>query len=379
MFSKPKVVANEPLVEKHVQKLAERMDSFANRTTHSAGESSVLNLGAAFTAMTMDIITEYMMGRSYNNLAVPDFNEGMMGVISNMGKTWRTAKHLPWILPILTSMPHWIVATMDEKTGLVLDFLDSCSAHAKEVVSTYQTDTIRSAYKDKFIHQILSHPALPPSEKSLQRLSDDLQTAMGAGFETTAQVLRVFTFHVYSNASMLTRLRSELAHRPSDTNLDQLPYLTAAITEALRLSPGVATRQARVSPSAPIQYCGWTIPPGTPVGMTTLLLHHDPGMYPDPKRFDPSRWLADPPGKEVEMGGRCFAPFGRGTRMCLGMHLAWLELYRTVAMLVMNYDLEFVGTTIEDVECRSDCFAVGTTGKTGVKVTVRRVGESGDM
>ena len=52
--------------------------------------------------------------------------------------------------------------------------------------------------------------------------------------------------------------------------------------------------------------------------------------------------------------------------------LAWAELYLTVATVFSRFDFEFSGTGLEDVECRSDQFAVGTTGKNGVKVAVKR-------
>lgn len=63
----------------------------------------------------------------------------------------------------------------------------------------------------------------------------------------------------------------------------------------------------------------WKIPAGTPVGMTTILMHLDEKVYPDPLRFDPQRWI-DGEGKAGGHAlGRYFAPFSRGTRICLGM------------------------------------------------------------
>lgn len=78
---------------------------------------------------------------------------------------------------------------------------------------------------------------------------------------------------------MLNRLRTELSSKGiqmSDESdhclsmLEQLPYLTAVNTEGLRLSPGVATRQARLAPDRELVYKEWVIPKGTPVGMTTF-------------------------------------------------------------------------------------------------------------
>jgi cytochrome P450 len=93
------------------------------------------------------------------------------------------------------------------------------------------------------------------------------------------------------------------------------------LTEGLRLSPAIATRAARIS-DRDLFYGGqWRIPAGTPVGMTTLLMHTDEALYPDPMRFDPERWMVVDPNTKLRVveRRRWFAPFSRGTRVCLGM------------------------------------------------------------
>jgi len=172
------------------------------------------------------------------------------------------------------------------------------------------------------VHEILDSK-LPPSEKEFDRVFDDLSTVTGAGFETTASVLRLILFHLFSTADILQRLRTELATasvtspQPLDLKtLEQLPYLTAILMEGLRLSPAIATRMARISPDNGIIYGQWRIPPGTPVGMTLILMHTDETLYPEPMRFNPERWMYPAAQKKVD---KTFVPFSKGTRNCLGM------------------------------------------------------------
>jgi cytochrome P450 len=63
-------------------------------------------------------------------------------------------------------------------------------------------------------------------------------------------------------------------------------------------------------------YEHWSIPKGTPVGMTTLLMHMNEDLYPEPTRFIPDRWTDIEKRKKAE---KTYAPFSRGTRICLGM------------------------------------------------------------
>jgi cytochrome P450 len=170
------------------------------------------------------------------------------------------------------------------------------------------------------VHEILDSK-LPSHDKTHQRIFEDVSSVSGAGFETIGGALRLIFFHVFSSAKILRRLRSELESaktRHDDVMqlrvLEQLPYLTSTIKEGLRLSPGIATRMARIAPDRDLFYNGWRIPAGQPVGMTTILLHTDERFYSDPHSFSPERWMEGCKNAET-----AYAPFSKGTRICLGM------------------------------------------------------------
>ena len=159
-------------------------------------------------------------------------------------------------------------------------------------------------------------------------MSEEVASITGAGFESTAAVMRVILYHLYSNPDVLTRLRAELREAggcqpsgsfPADLDwvkLQQLPYLTGVLHEGLRLSPALASRMARVAPDRDLFYDQWRIPKGTPVGMTTILMHYDEKLYPEPESFVPDRWVDLEVRKKAD---KTYAPFSRGTRNCLGM------------------------------------------------------------
>jgi cytochrome P450 len=187
-----------------------------------------------------------------------------------------------------------------------------------------------SAQDDKvfrtIVHEIVDSN-LPTAEKALGRVVDDVTTVTGAGFETTANVLRLVFYHVFSNASILQRLRAELASAgglPKSSpqmkvelrTLEQLPYLTSILMEGMRLSPAIASRMTRIAPDRDIVYGEWNIPAGTPVGMMTLLMHTGETLYPEPMRFEPERWMDLDARKKAD---KTYVPFSKGTRNCLGM------------------------------------------------------------
>uniref|UniRef100_M8C813 Ent-kaurenoic acid oxidase 1 n=1 Tax=Aegilops tauschii TaxID=37682 RepID=M8C813_AEGTA len=78
---------------------------------------------------------------------------------------------------------------------------------------------------------------------------------------------------------------------------------------------------------------GYLIPKGWKVQLWYRSVHMDPQVYPDPKKFDPSRWEGPPPRAGT------FLPFGLGTRLCPGNDLAKLEISVFLHHFLLGYKL----------------------------------------
>ena len=164
------------------------------------------------------------------------------------------------------------------------------------------------------------------------------QIVVGAGTETTAWTLTATLFYTLHDADILLKLQRELGNaipnveeRVPSRALETLPYLNAVICEGLRLSYGVATRLQRVNPNGPllfrskvksaagsVQEISYDIPAGTPVGMTSVMIHMNPELFPRPREFDPERWL-DANGKRDRSLEKYLLSFSKGSRQCIGI------------------------------------------------------------
>lgn len=206
---------------------------------------------------------------------------------------------------------------------------------------------------------------VPPEEKSTPRLTEEALTLTGAGSLTTAHALDTTMYHLLANPECLGRLRKELekaipdaAVLPPVSELEQLPYLTAILCEGLRLGKSVPHRFARISPDTDYAYNGTVVPKGVPVGMSIIDILENEGIYPGPHVFDPERWVPfDAP--EVRRRRKFLVVFGGGTRMCVGLNLAWAELYLTVAAVVRRFGgtMKFHDVVFErDVKIVTDGF-----------------------
>ncbi|KAK7946092.1 Trichodiene oxygenase [Apiospora aurea] len=369
-FSKTSVAKRVGIIQRLASELCRKVDSFA------VSESSQISMSAAISAFVRDVSTEFVIGKQYHILDAQDLNADVAVLFQGTGNLWRRTKHIPWYGSLLRYMPTSLVKKTSNHgvTAFVFFLQDMMKVTSDYFVSLRSAATDPDAPRT-IVHEILDSE-LPPDEKSMGRVFQEVGTISGAGNETVAGCLSMILYHVYANQTILVRLRSELVaarHEPgpSLTVLENLPYLTAVLMEGLRLSPALATRAQRIAPDRDLVYNGQVIPAGTPVGMTTLLMHTDPDIYPDPTCFDPERWVDMDVRRKAE---KTYAPFGRGTRMCLGMYLAWAELYMVVSTLVERFDLEFDPAALGDLECTSDEFLIGTTKRNGLRAYVKRVG-----
>lgn len=241
----------------------------------------------------------------------------------------------------------------------------------------------KSATHSTIFHSILDSD-LPPREKELSRLWQEGQTIVGAGTETTAWTMSVIAFHVLANPKIMERLQLELKGvmkegKATCNQLEQLPFFSAVISEGLRLSYGVTTHLQRVSPDQVMKFQDWDIPPGvslpihldvnltssqTPVGMTSVLIHLNPTIFPDPHEFRPERWLLNP------RLSRYLVSFSKGSRQCLGMNLAYAEIYLCLANLFYSFpNMKLHETTKKDVEIQADNYITKASGR-GVRVVL---------
>jgi cytochrome P450 len=168
-------------------------------------------------------------------------------------------------------------------------------------------------------------------------LLNTLAALLLAGFETTATTIAWLGSEVSRCPQVIDRL--EQAARDADD-----VYIDAVIAETLRLrTPGIFTLRLVAKPFA---LDGLELAPGTLLGLFLSLTHRRPDVYPDPERFDPSRFVAQRPDPY------CWVPFGGGTRRCLGAAFSMFEV-RTIMRTMFRRARFRVATTPPESYSRS--------------------------
>lgn len=184
-----------------------------------------------------------------------------------------------------------------------------------------------------------------------RQVRDEAITLFLAGHETTAVAL-AWTFYLLSQhpqalAALHAELDAVLAGRlPTADDLPRLAYTRRAMQEAMRLYPPAHSFGRRVVHDYALG--PYTIPGGrSMLFVCPFLLHRDARWFPDPLAYRPERWT---PEFEASLPRFAYAPFGGGSRVCIGAGFAWMEGTLALATLLRRFTVELApGADVQPV------------------------------
>ncbi|TQW02701.1 Cytochrome P450 [Cordyceps javanica] len=336
-FSKQKVRDLEATIREKVIRLRERLLEYA---AVKGKESVPIDFSNATGALTLDRAD---MAREYND------------ALRNSAKLGPIARAFPFIARAMVMLPDWVVKSRPELAP---------GKEFQELVNNLTRMAFEDAEKpeekgDRTILQtLMNHPTAPEKEKRFNRLSAEVMIMFAAGGEPTGRALAVTLLHILLDPPVYKRVLSELrplipsydAPLPPTKQLEGLPYFSAVISEGLRMAHGVAGRLGRIAPNETLNYPNGKngivqIPAGVTFSQTLYLVHTNEEIFPQPFAFRPERYLLPENATEAETQAvntakAYLVPFGKGSRSCLGMNLAYSELYLTLAAIIAGLGLE---------------------------------------
>ncbi|KAI4719826.1 cytochrome P450 [Aureobasidium sp. EXF-10727] len=168
----------------------------------------------------------------------------------------------------------------------------------------------------------------------------------GAGSDTSSSTLVTFALACCAFPETLPAAWEELdrvvgPHRSPDWDDEaNLPYVKAFVKEVFRWRSVAIIGGQPHSPTDDDYWNGFLIPKNSWVQGNTWAIHHNEREFPDPDRFNPTRFFHDSPDSRPFPNDKGYMTFGWGRRVCSGQGLAEQGTFISIARLLWAFRIE---------------------------------------
>ncbi|KYK57378.1 hypothetical protein DCS_04387 [Drechmeria coniospora] len=328
-FSDKALRDQESLIQQYVELFVRRLHEQAE------GEpKGVVDLVRWFNFFTFDIIADMTFGESFHCLRDSDYH--------------------PWVRMLFHSVRAISLNSAIRRYPIFQAMVKRLAP--KNLLE--QRKKFNMFVFDRVGKRLSSEPAHPDLMSHIQKHKDkpkglnrdeidsNANVLLVAGSETTATTLSGCAYLLMSNPEKLKKLTHEVRTRfdhPSEVTIkavSSMPYLHAALTEALRMYPPNAAGFMRIVPGKGDFIGGHWIPGGTSVSISQWPANHSTRNFVEPFTFAPERFLGD---DRYEKDNRAILnPFSFGPRNCLGKSLANVEMRLIMTRLLLDFDMELM-------------------------------------
>ncbi|CAL4138344.1 unnamed protein product, partial [Meganyctiphanes norvegica] len=361
IFSTAKIKKMMPLVQNCTQ-------NFIDKCLEMSKAEKEFNIYEILQCLTLDVIDQCALALNLNCIKNPK-NKVLVLIRHAFRNLFPRAMAGIYILPelVLLFIPFFIFSPFRKAQRV-------CIENIKNVIQKRKNNPELQAHQDAL--QLLMD-ASEDIDGKITRLTEmevveNAFMFLIAGYETTSNAL-AYAFHLLSLHEDVQELvwqeLTDVLNDPMATvtyeDLGKMKYTEAVILETMRLYPPIPFFVSRIT-SSKWSYNGLTIPAGTVVEAPVWSIHHDPEIYPEPKKFKPERFL---PEERASRHSLSHLPFGAGPRNCIGLRFALLEAKLTLALTVQKF-------IIKPAKCTKDPLPTIANGplmnpKDGVWVTLQ--------
>jgi cytochrome P450 len=299
---------------------AETITTLTKTMLSEWGTNQRRDLSEEMTRLTFRVVAKALFDRD-----VSTDNDPLARIVNEL----RYLARSPWVM-----MPGWLptpwrsraAATIDALDALVYDVIDERLEVMQDPDASLGDDMLSALVEG--------------GGMSRRLLRDEALTLYIAGHETTSHML-VWAWHLLgqhpeTQQSLQRELREVLGGRtPTPADLPNLALLDQVLCETVRMFPPVYVMSRTACED--VELGRFQLRAGSEVLIWLYMTHHDPRWYPEPDRFDPSRFA--PKAKHALPEG-AFLPFGLGARTCVGERFAMMQAKLIMATALQRVSVE---------------------------------------
>jgi cytochrome P450 len=280
-----------------------------------------LEIGHEMMNLTLRIIMKTMF-----NLSIDDRELGVMAKCFNTALEQITIRMATYFLPEWAPLPHKhacqeAVATLD---SIVYRIIRERRESGED--------------QDDLLSMLLSARDEETGEGMTDlEIRDEVMVTLFGGYEATADALTWTWYLLGEHPAVDETMREEIeavigGRTPTFEDVTRLTYTAQVIQESMRIYPPFwfYNRTAREED----EINGYRIPAGAQILIVPYATHRHPDYWKVPEAFRPERFE---PSQVAGRPRNAYVPFGTGQRMCVGRHLATLEMQLILAVVAQRF------------------------------------------
>lgn len=374
--------------------IQEVLDQLWRQFHRKAENGEVIDLQKWANYLGFDVVSRLSMGKSMGFI---ESESDVSGVIEAVHQTFWVASmagYLPTQLRLLRLPP--VAALMKWLGNGQVDGLARFMVWAYEQIQIRKSERKSEGQSNSrdLLDNFFNMKEVDGSMAADSSILSEIGNIIGAGADTAAIGMAVVMGQLVLHPSDLRRVQQEIdeaharlglsGHEGATlrlNDLEQLPLLNACVNEATRMCPSILWQLPKEAPSAGITIAGYYIPPSATLGISPMAHNRAKDIFgDDADEWRPQRWLPVSIAKEggssnerlrnmtkynttVSSGSGSMTSgplpsllskmtvhlanwlchcvqFGYGPRVCIGRHLAMMEILKFVSQLLRQFEIE---------------------------------------
>ena len=305
--------------------MVEQVERRIDRWQHG----DVLDLQAAFTRMTLDVLFATVLGRELEL----DGDERLRAAAEDLHE---------WFVPTSYLLPPWVPTPARRRFDTAQDTLRAeADRLLDERLDESPSDPTEATDLLSLLVGLRELGGADASMLTDERLRDQVVTIVFAGHDTTTTTLTFAFWALANHPHVRERFHEEVDALDGPPTVDDVPDLEVTdrvVTETLRLYPPVYALPRKTAED--VVFGGYRIPENERVVLPIRQIQRDGRFFAYPDEFRPERWTPD---LRRHLHDFAYAPFGGGPRICIGREFALLEAKLALATIGRAFRLDWLG------------------------------------
>ncbi|BGP21963.1 cytochrome P450 oxidoreductase [Rhodotorula toruloides] len=334
-------------LEEYVDTCFDEICGYFDRQIARDGGKATINMGDMLQFLAMDAVGEIAFGRSFGLCKAGYDTEQYLPMIDAYTASSCLSGTQPWARPVLH---RWITRKLGSSGAAALGQKASqaVALRLEEMRKAAETGDDSGLRRD-MLSRLVAAKNADGSPFTIEQVKVQANSILGAGSDTTSITFRALLAYIVKDERVCRKVMDELDEAIANGTVSfpisqaagsKLTYFQACLKETLRLHPAVPWVLPRVVPAGGAVIGGRYFAEGVLIGMSPFVYQRTDVYGPDAEVFRPERWIeaSDEERKTMEKN---LLTFGSGNRVCIGKHVALLEITKLAPSLLHRYRLRF--------------------------------------